>query len=327
MSKSVIVSGIQPTGNLHVGNYLGAIRHWLDLQQSGEYDMYIFIADHHSLTGNMSASDRREQITRTAAELLAAGIDPRKTVLFVQSHVIEHTELSWIFNCLTPMAELERMTQFKDKLSLQRANINAGLFTYPVLQAADILIYRGDKVPVGRDQVQHVELTRDIARWFNNKYEEYFPETEAILTPVPKVMSLLEPDKKMSKSKGPGHVLELADSPAVIEEKIKKAVTASEGGGEAPGARNLLLLLKEFGDQLIYDQFAEEERSGRIQYGNLKQAVSTALSDHFLGFREKRKELLMDHDKIAEILIQGADKAAPEAKKTLSDVREMVGIR
>lgn len=334
MKKPIIVSGIQPTGNLHIGNYLGAVKNWVELQNSGKYQMHIFIADLHSLTGNMTAQERHEQITRTAAELLAAGIDPEKTVFWVQSHVQEHTELAWIFNTVTPIAELERMTQFKDKTQQQTKNINTGLFTYPVLQAADILLYKGESVPVGQDQVQHVELTRDIARFFNKKYlssvalaKEGFPETKVLLTEIPKVMSLLEPNKKMSKSLGQGHVIELADEPEVIEKKLKKAVTATEGGGVAPGVENLLLLLKQFGDQSVYDKFRKAEKDGSIRYGDLKQELATVIGNYFAQFRTRRQELLENPNALTKILIMGADKARVTAQETMEEVRKMIGIR
>lgn len=331
--KNIIVSGAQPTGNLHVGNYLGAVKNWVDLQNSGKYEMYIFIADLHSLTGNMDADTRREQIMRTAAELLALGIDPKKTTLFVQSHIQEHAELGWVFNCVTPIMELERMTQYKDKSKQQTKNINAGLYTYPVLQAADILLYHGNFVPVGQDQVQHVELTRVIARNFNKRFPassagrgDYFPEAESLLTKVPKVMSLLEPEKKMSKSLGEGHVIELCDEPEVIEKKLKRAVTATAGGDRAPGVVNLLLLLEKFGDKKTCDKFVSAEKDGSIRYGDLKQAVGDAISKYFADFRAKRKALLADTKKLNDILASGADKASPVAKKTMGDVRKLVGI-
>jgi len=325
MTKNVIVSGVQPTGNLHVGNYLGAVRNWVDLQNSGKYQMYIFIADLHALTGKLSAEDLREQTRITASELLAAGIDPDKTVFFVQSHIAEHSELAWIFNCVTPMAELERMTQYKDK-STQFKQSNAGLFTYPVLQAADILMYKGDLVPVGQDQVQHVELTRDVARWFNNKYGEFFPETKHLLTNVPKVMSLLEPERKMSKSLGAGHVVELCEEPKQIEEKIKKAVTATSGGGLAPGAQNLLSLLKEFGSKSEFERFAQAEKGGDIKYGELKAVLSEALNSYFADFREKRAKFLSDGKSLEKLLRAGADKARETAVETMSEVRSRVGL-
>jgi len=325
--KHIILSGIQPTGNFHIGNYLGAIKNWVDLQNSGEYQCFIMIADLHSLTGDMSADDRRSQITKTAAELLAVGIDPGKTTLFVQSHVPAHTELAWIFNCVTSVAELERMTQYKDKSARQASNINTGLFTYPVLQSADILLYHGTHVPVGEDQVQHVELTRDIAKKFNKRFGAYFTEPKALLTETPRVKSLLEPTSKMSKSKGRGHVIELADEPAVIEAKLKKAVTATEGGSISPGVENLLLLLRHFGNDAQYEEFVISEKDGSIRYGDLKKAVADGIAEHFASFRERRKELLDNHNMIADILIDGASRAHEIAKRTMHDVRTLVGIR
>ncbi|MFA6424119.1 MAG: tryptophan--tRNA ligase [Candidatus Magasanikbacteria bacterium] len=326
MSKPVIVSGIQPTGNLHIGNYLGAVKNWVELQNYGRYQLYIFVADLHSLTGKQTADQLREQTRITVAELLAAGIDPKKTTFFVQSHVQEHAELAWVFNCVTPMGELDRMTQYKDKTA-QHISATAGLFTYPILQAADILIYKGDMVPVGQDQVQHVELTRDIARWFNNKYGEFFPETKHLLTNVPKVMSLLEPEKKMSKSLGFGHVIQLCETPEEIENKLKKAVTATVGGAITPGVANLLGLLKEFGDKKIYDQFLQAEKQGNIRYGDLKKVLGEAIADHFESFRTKRAKLLKDTKKLDKILVGGSKKAQKVAMTNMKAVRKMVGIR
>jgi len=327
MKKPIIFSGIQPTGNLHIGNYLGAVKNWVDLQNSGRYDCYFCIVDLHALTGNMDSQTRREQITRTAVELIAAGIDPKRCTFFVQSHVPEHTELSWIFNTVTPIAELERMTQFKDKSARQEKNINAGLLTYPILQAADILLYQATLVPVGQDQIQHIELTRDIARFFNNRYGKYFPETKHLLTEAPKVMSLLEPTKKMSKSLGEGHVIELTDEPEVIEKKLKKAVTASEGGAGSPGVDNLLSLLNHFGDQSLFMTYSKAEKEGTIRYGDLKKDLTLALSDYFANFRAQRAKLLKNSKQIHSLLEQGAEKAGVVAEKTMKDVRKLVGIR
>lgn len=327
MSKPVVISGIQPTGNLHIGNYLGAVKNWVELQNSGKYEMYIFIADLHSLIGSQTAEERRRQIRVTAAELLAAGIDPKKTTFFVQSEVDGHTELSWIFNTVTPVAELERMTQYKDKSVHQNKNINAGLLTYPILQAADILLYKGQMVPVGQDQIQHLELTNDIGRWFNNRYGVLFSEVKPLLTKIPKVMSLLEPTKKMSKSLGAGHVVEMAEEPEVIEAKLKKAVTATEGGAGAPGVQNLLLLLKEFGDTKTHAKFTEDEKNGTIRYGDLKAALAEAISNTFADFRKKRTELLADEKKLKKILDKGAANASKVAEKTIAEVKKLVGLK
>lgn len=334
MAKPVIISGIQPTGNLHIGNYLGAVKNWVELQNSTTQDLFIFIADLHALTGTQTADERRKQILITAAELIAAGVNPKKTTFFVQSHVLGHAELAWIFNTITPVTELYRMTQFKDKSEHQDKNINSGLLTYPVLQAADILLYRATKVPVGQDQVQHLELTRDIARWFNNRYGspsgeagEYFKEVRPLLTDTPKVMSLLEPMKKMSKSLGAGHVVELADEPEVILNKLKKAVTADAGGGDAPGVANLLSLLKQFGSKKIYDEFTDSEKHGTIRYGELKEALGEALAATFASFRQRRSELLADEPKLMKILATGAKAAQEVATSTMEDVRKLVGLR
>ncbi len=326
MSKPIILSGIQPTGNLHIGNYLGAVKNWVDLQNSEKYQQYIFIADLHSLTGTQTAETRREQTFILAAELIAAGLDPNKSTIFVQSQVPEHAELAWIFNCVTPIAELYRMTQFKDKSQKQEKNINAGLLTYPILQAADILLYHGALVPVGQDQVQHLELSKNVARWFNKKYGEYFPEINPLLTEIPKVMSLLEPTKKMSKSAGANHYVSMADEPKVIEAKLKKAVTASEGGRGSPGAENLLALLKQFGGAERHAYFVAEEKKGTIRYGDLKWELAMAIADYFADFRKRRSTLLADKHDLENILARGAEKASAVAHKTMRKVRQMIGI-
>ncbi|MBU0661593.1 tryptophan--tRNA ligase [Patescibacteria group bacterium] len=327
MKKKVIFSGIQPTGNLHIGNYLGAVKNWVALQNSGEYDCYFAVVDYHSLTGDMKPQDRHDQIVRTAVELIAAGIDPEKSTLFIQSQVSAHAELAWIFNCITPMAELERMTQFKDKSARQEKNINVGLFTYPSLMSADILLYHGTHIPVGEDQIQHVELTRSTARWFNNKYGDYFTEPELMITETPRIKSLLEPIKKMSKSLGAGHVIELADSPEIIEKKLKKAVTASEGDASAPGVDNLLLLMKHFATEDQFALYTKAVADGTVRYGDLKSDLAEALANKFSSFREKREALLSNHDVIAEQLFAGAERAQATAQKTMDVVKEMIGLR
>lgn len=327
MTKPTLISGIQPTGNFHIGNYLGAVQNWVRLQNSGKYNMFIFIPDLHSLTGNLTPEDRKRLMTTAVVELIACGIDPKKTTLFIQSHVPEHTELAWIFNCVTPIAELYRMTQFKDKSERQEKNINTGLLTYPILQSADILLYKAEVVPVGQDQVQHVELTRDIARFFNKRFGEYFPEPKHLLSEVPKVMSLLEPTKKMSKSLGEGHVIELADEPEIIEKKLKKAVTATEGGKASPGVESLLTLLKNFGTDDQYTQYVQAEKQGTIRYGDLKHDLAVAIAQHFENFRIMRASLLKNPKRIQTLLQEGAEKAHTVAAKTMKEVRKNIGIR
>lgn len=327
MAKPIVFSGIQPTGDMHIGNYLGAVRNWVNLQNSGDYDCYFSIVDYHSLTGNLTAGERKDRTVRLAMELLAAGIDPDKCTFFIQSEVPEHTELGWIFQTLTPMAELERMTQYKDKSTRQVKNINAGLFAYPALQAADILLYHSNLIPVGEDQVQHVELTRDTARWFNNRYGEYFAEPKPLLTNIPRVKSLLEPTSKMSKSHGEASYIAIADEPDVIAKKLKKAVTASEGGSGSLGVTNLLMLLNEFGATDLHDQYALAEKDSSIRYGDLKSDLARVIGDHFAEFRERRKALEADHDAIAEQLFAGSRKARERAKATMQDVRSLIGLR
>ncbi len=348
---NIVVSGIQPSGPLHIGNYLGALRYWLKLQQDSKNRCYFFIADLHFLTQGKPASEMRENTRVIAAELLALGIDPKRSTLFVQSRVPGHADLGWILNCITPVAELTRMTQYKDKAGRQSDNINAGLLTYPVLQAADIVIYNGTAVPVGEDQVQHLELTRNIARWFNNRYGKTFAEPKPVLTPTPRVMSLTAPTQKMSKSLGEKNVIGLADEPAMILEKVKKAVT--ESTGKVPvtydgkrwslighsgvprsgtiesslpegiiGAYNLLKLLEVFGTAAENRRFA----NGAISYRELKETLAAAISGHFANFRARRAALLKKPSAIEKLLAAGAKRASAVACKTVDEVRKKVGI-
>ena len=335
--KQVIVSGIQPTGPLHIGNYAGAVQNWLALQNDPHLDCYFFIADYHSITEDYSPEEKRQQVMNLALDLLACGIDPKKCTLFVQSDVAEHTELCWVFNTVTPVSFLERMTQFKDKSSRQAKNVNMGLFDYPVLQAADILIYKGELVPVGMDQIQHVELTRDIARFFNNKFGVFFPETKPKLTETPKLLSLTDPLKKMSKSLGEKSYIALTDTPEMIEAKLKRAMTESSGilpadtasGDDETqrgyaGAKNLLEMLRIFGSQKEADRTLA---TPPIKYGELKMLVAKRIAEHFAEFRKHRAELAKNPKKVRAALDQGAKKARTVAAKTMRDVRVRIGIR
>jgi len=270
--KQTILSGMQPTGEIHIGNYLGALKNFIELQD--QYQCIFFLATYHSLSEDYNPKEKKQQIINLAIDYLAAGLDPEKCIIFNQPDVPETTELAWIFNTLTPLAELERMTQFKDKSAKQSKNINIGLLDYPVLQAADILLYHSELVPVGKDQIQHVEITRNIARWFNNKYQkDYFAEPKPLLTEVPKVMSLIEPDKKMSKSSGAKHYIAINDSPKTISDKLAKAVTGTGNEKTLPqGALNLLDLLKHFGTEEEIDYFNQQVKTKNIKYGELKQS-------------------------------------------------------
>ncbi len=345
----IVDAGIQPSGKAHVGNYAGFFRNCLKLQDEPGLQRYFFIADYHSITENYDPKAKRQQVFDLAADLLALGIDPRKSVVFVQSDVPEHTELCWILNTVTPISFLERMTQFKDKAGRQQENVNAGLFDYPVLQAADILIYKGERVPVGRDQIQHVELTRDVARFFNNRFGEFFPEAEPLLTDTPKIKSLTDPLKKMSKSLGERSFIALTDEPDEIYAKVKSAVTESSGilslteeelehrlslheaghqdeealRGQA-GVWNLLTLLKLCGKKEEADRILAAQP---IKYSELKKLVAARIAEHFTAFRARRKKLAASPKKVWDILDAGAAKARAAAKKTMAEVRKKIGLR
>lgn len=274
--QDVVLSGIQPTGQLHLGNYLGAIKQWLPLQDQAR--CFFCIVDYHAITVPQNPKTFGQTVLETAAEYLAAGLDPEKASLFVQSRVPEHTELSWIFTTLIPFGELRRMTQWKEKVGSSDIAVNeagAGLLYYPVLMAADILLYKATLVPVGEDQVQHVELTRIIARKFNNRYGPTFPEPKVKLSAAKRIMSLSDPEKKMSKSHGASSYIALADEPDVIRKKISKAVTATKGGTTMdPGVANLFAILREMSEASVVKEFEEAQKNGTIRYADLKTTCS-----------------------------------------------------
>ena len=323
--KQTIFSAVQPSGELHLGNYLGALKNFLELQK--EYNCFFFIADYHSITGNYNPKEKSQQIFDLALDFLAAGLDPEKCILAIQSQIPEHTELTWIFNTVTPISELERMTQFKDKANHQDKNINMGLFDYPVLQAADILIYKAGLVPIGQDQVQHVELTRKIARFFNNKFGETFPEPKPLLTETPKIMSLADPTKKMSKSHGAKSYLGINDEPEIIKKKLKSAVTDTGATGQVnPAIENLFLLLEIFSNLEKVKYFKTAHQNKDIKYSELKETLATDIANYFAPFREKRKELDAKPDYVKEVLKEGAEKAKATARETMKEVRGKIGL-
>lgn len=318
--KKRLFSGIQPTGDLHIGNYLGVLKQWVEIQD--EYNSIFCVVDYHSITQDFDPKKKQEQVLNTAIDFLAAGIDPKKSIIFVQSKVSEHTELAWILNCITPVAELERMTQYKDKAARQKANINMGLFDYPVLMAADIMLYKTGIVPVGEDQQQHVELTRKIAKKFNNKFGKYFPEPDVRLTKTARVMSLSDPDKKMSKSLGGKSYIALLDSPEVIEKKIKSAVTTDEG------ALNLIDLLEEFfGDKKLIKKFRDEFKNKNIKYSELKPVLSDAIISHLQPMQKKREKLSKDRKYVEKVLEDGAKRAKKIAEENMREIKQLIGIR
>lgn len=323
MKKETILSGIQATGPLHIGNYLGALKQFVELQNEGQTDCYFFIADLHSLTVPFEPKTIRANTLEAAAEYLAAGIDPVKSALFIQSQVPEHSELAWILSCITPLGELERMTQYKDKSTQFKQSINAGLLTYPALMAADILLYKPTSVPVGEDQIQHLELTRIIARKFNTKFGDTFPEPKSNIQKPLRIKSLAHPERKMSKTGD--EALLISDEPAELERKLKKAVTASEGATSL-GVDNLMQLLKFFGPETEVKQFETAVADGSIKYSDLKMSIAGHIGNHFKEFREKKKALLAKPKQLQEILAEGAKKARVTAGSTLQEVKEKIGL-
>ncbi len=323
MKQETILSGVQATGKLHIGNYLGALKQFVDIQNDGKLQCYFFIADLHALTIPREPKQLRQDTLEVIAEYIAAGLNPEKSVLFIQNHVAAHSELAWIFNCITPVGELERMTQYKDKGKAQKDSVNAGLLTYPTLMAADILLYKPNFVPVGEDQVQHLELSRIIARKFNNQFGKTFPEPKSFVRNPLRIMSLKNPEKKMSKTGD--DPLYLDDSPTELAQKLKKAVTASTGDS-SPGVDNLLYLLEQFGTKEQVGYFRGAIKDGSIHYSELKEVLADDIADYFLEFREKKKELLSDKQKIASILADGAARAGEIANETMREVKEKIGL-
>ncbi|MFA6466614.1 MAG: tryptophan--tRNA ligase [Patescibacteria group bacterium] len=317
--KKTLFSGIQPTGNLHLGNYLGAIKNWVELQE--KYQCIFSIVDLHALSSNIEAQKMRSNIFELAVDLLALGINPKKSILFQQSKVAEHTELTWIFNCLTPVAELERMTQFKDKAKEQISNINAGLFDYPVLMAADILLYKAEFIPVGEDQIQHVELTRIITKKFNNRFGQYFPEAQAILSPAKRLMALNNPAKKMSKSLGEASYIAIRDSEETIKQKIKKAVT------DETGVKNLLELYSYFGDESKHKKMLSQHQEGKLMNVELKEELTKAIITFLTPVQKKIKALEKNPKQVEKILADGAKRAQKIAKQNMTAIRKIVGLR
>ncbi len=325
MVKQITLSGIRPTGPLHIGNYLGALKNFVELQKN--YQSFFMIADEHALDTDVSADNRRQYVLELAAEFIAAGLDPKKSTIFVQSLVPEHAELQWLFGGLVPVGELERMTQYKDKSAQGTASATAALFNYPILMAADILVYKPTVVPVGDDQAQHLEMSRYICRRFNRAYGDVFPEPKPLYTATPRVMSLTDPTRKMSKSE-PAGCLFLTDAPETIRTKIKKAVTATgpAAGSASPGVANLLLLLRACADEKISRKFEIAESNGTIRYSDLKDAVAEAIVNELAPFQKKYSALMKSPKKLESILKAGSKKARLTASKTLKEVKQKMGL-
>jgi tryptophanyl-tRNA synthetase len=325
-----VLSGIQPTADsFHFGNFLGALRQWVHLQD--DHDAFFFIADLHAITVEQNPKQLRDRCRRAAAQLLAMGIDPERSAIFVQSHVPAHAQLGWVLQCLTGFGEARRMTQFKDKSAKGgEGQASVGLFTYPVLQAADILLYRPLHVPVGEDQRQHLELTRDLAGRFNHRYKKTFRLPEPyILEATAKILDLQDPTSKMSKSaSSPGGIIEMLDDPKVSAKKIRSAVTDS--GTEVrfdeenkPGISNLLTIYSALTGRSIEE--LEKEYDGR-GYGDFKKDLSDVVVEFVTPFRNRTLELLEDHAELDAVLRSGAERANAVAEKTLADVYDRIGF-
>ncbi len=322
-----IFSGIQPTGIIHIGNYLGAIKQWAELQEKNE--CIFCIVDLHALSAPYNPKSLGGLILEKVIAYLAAGINPEKSIIFVQSQVKEHTELTWLLNTVTPIGDLLRMTQYKEKSKKFKENINAGLLNYPILMAADILLYQTDVVPVGEDQKQHVELARTIARKFNQKFGQTFQIPEVKLAKMgAKIMSLTEPSKKMSKSDSPESYIGLFDEPEIIKEKIMKATTDTGrvikyNPGKKPGISNLLTIYSLLSNKPLKTLETKFKEKG---YAEFKKSLAEIIINYLEPFRRKRKELLTREVYVREILNQGAKRAQILAQSTMQDVRKKMGL-
>ena len=325
-----VFSGIQPTGTLHIGNYFGAVRNWAAMQN--DLECIICIVDYHAITIDVDPATLRQASRNMALDLIASGIDPEKTILFVQSDVPEHTELAWILGCVTSFGDLSRMTQFKDK-SDKQAFISSGLFTYPVLQAADILLYKAEGVPVGEDQVQHLELSRRIARRFNSRFGKTFPEPEPVVGKKGgRIMSLSDPMGKMSKSSGESHYVGVMEPETSIRKKVRSAVTdmgLESGDAMSPGVANLFEILElsteATGRAELADTLRSDFAAGTLMYSKLKDTVFEQMMEILRPIQEKRAKLEASGD-IVDILQFGAEKAQAIARETIAQVRSVVGL-
>lgn len=326
--KKRVLSAIQPTGHMHLGNYFGAIKNWVDLQQ--DYDCTYGVVDYHAMTMPFNPKTLRENTWELIFNLLATGIRPEN--LFIQSLVPEHAELCWVFNCFTSFGQLTRMTQFKDKSAQSGEDgfISAGILDYPVLQAADILIYRADYVPVGKDQEQHLELTRNIAERFNNQVgKEYFVLPETIYTEVPKVMSTADPSRKMSKSAGEKHYINVFADDNRIRKQVRSAVTDTGDtpeGAMSPGVANLFELLKAAEHTTVRESLLADYHSGQLKYVDLKDAVAEALIGISTEIRNRRADLNAHKKEVKDQIRQSTEQIRKRAQETIRDVKDLAGL-
>ena len=327
--KKVIFSGIQPSGILTLGNYIGALRNWVKLQEDPEYTCIYCVVDLHALTVRQDPAALRRRCVETLALFMACGLDPEKNIIFCQSHVPAHSELGWLLGCFTYMGELQRMTQFKDKSAKHADNINAGLFTYPVLMAADILLYGTDLVPIGADQKQHLELARDIAIRFNNIYGDVFTVPEAYMGKAgTRVMSISDPTRKMSKSDEENSYIAILDKPEDIRRKLRRAVTDSEGvirydPANKPGVSNLLDIIAAITGESMDELVARFEGKG---YGVLKDAVADAVIGELAPVQERYYKILADKPLLEKVMQENSERAGKMAAKMMRKVHKKLGL-
>lgn len=326
-----VLSGIQPTGDLHIGNYFGAVQNWVRLQEV--YNCFFCVVDYHSMTMPYNPEKLRENTWNMVFWLTACGVKPE--CLFVQSLVPEHAELAWVLNCMVPYGEVTRMTQFKDKTDQlhekdKDAFVSLGLFTYPVLQAADILMYHAHYVPVGKDQEQHLELSRNIAQRFNSQFgKEYFQIPEPLFTDTPKILSPADPNRKMSKSLGEKHYINLFGEEDRVRKQIKSAVTDTgdtPAGEMSTGVANLFELLRACNNMELHDSLMDDYKAGTLKYSALKEAVADALVGLINPFRERLAELNADKRKVKAQIQESSAEIRKTAQQTLREVREIAGL-
>lgn len=322
-----VFSGIQPSGELHLGNYLGAVRNWVTLQE--QYRTIICIVDYHAITQDYPVKEMRKRVFDMVLDVIALGVDPERTLLFIQSMVPEHTELAWVFDNVTGFGDLERMTQFKDKSQTQPDNVNVGLFNYPVLQAADILLYKAQLVPVGQDQVQHIELARRIARSFNHRWGKVFPECEPLLASVPKLLGL-DGKAKMSKSLGNHIPLSVLGNDKALRKLLGRAVTDEkrvnrEDAGD-PDVCNVFTMHKAFSSQEDLAWVREGCTTAGIGCVDCKGRLAANMERHFEGYLDRRAKLLANPKQVEDILHAGAEKARAIARRTMDEVRDKLGL-
>ena len=327
MTRPRILSGMQPTGGLHLGNYLGALKQWAELVKGDDYDPLFCIVDAHAITIEYEPPQLLERVFEAAVSYIAGGLDPERCTMFVQSDVPQHMELAWYLSAVTPMGDLNRMTQFKEKSEQHKQNVNAGIFTYPVLMAADILIYKATVVPVGDDQVQHLELTREITRRFNARFGDVFPEPNPRLSQSPRIMGI-DGKSKMSKSKG--NSIDLFDTPKQVEKKIKRSFTDEQkvrlGDPGRPELCNIFTMHKELSSQERQDEIDKNCRSGELGCGECKKLLLEVLQAELEPIRERGAELRADKKRVLKVLNDGRERARSLAEETMQEVRRAMGM-